>query len=514
MRLSGTLRGISPDALRLGVRWRSAEITLPRPGVQAVVQRPGEARVLVDGFDSIEGARWSKTGDASLVEEPRLTDRTSLRLPAGGAAVVHRLEAPVGAGWFDIAYLDSGTVSSGQECHVELTFQGTSGPASIRVVLGWSEETLAVECPKGPSLAIQRLARSPGWHRLSLRFAPDQTEISVDGKELAHGKGPDGPLTSIALATSNTGAGKSQKGLFAHFDDLQLIRLWEPAASPEVDITQDEARLVGGDELYGDVREAGAEGVLMTVDGRPISLAWSEVSGLYFRRTPGSGAPIDGLLVRLEWRAAPGGDPADLDFAEGALQELTDEAITLATPYAGILTIPRTLLRKLTVQGEGRRLVIDSAAHHLGDEVSVTPPYFDPINPEGASLERSIELTQIPDRPAFLVMDVTQVEGEDNDSRYAANVRRGELRTYVTVNGKRIDYINRHVKTQSEAPERIAIPIPAGLLRPGRNTFRLELTGLAGKDVGLDDFGVLQLALEFLAGPKPGTPPPAQNPSP
>ena len=56
--------------------------------------------------------------------------------------------------------------------------------------------------PNGPALPVQRLARTPGWHRLMLRFGPDTTEISVDGKDLAHGKGPDGPLVSISMGSS------------------------------------------------------------------------------------------------------------------------------------------------------------------------------------------------------------------------------------------------------------------------------------------------------------------------
>jgi hypothetical protein len=509
LRLSGVLRGISRGAARLGVRWQAPEVVVARPGIQAVVQRPGEARVLVDGFETLDKSRWATSGDPSLAEEPRLSEGKSLRLPAGGSSLLHGLEEPLGAGRFDVAFLDSGTVAAGQQWFVELSFRGTSGLAAVRVALGWSEETLAVECPKGPSLAIQRLARTPGWHRLSLRFGPEQTEISVDGKELAHGKGPDGPLVSIQLGSSNSTGRSTPKGLAGYLDDLQLTRLSEPTAGHEVDITQDEARLVTGDELYGEIQQAGADRVLMTVDGKVVSLPWSEVSGLYFRRTPAAGATIDGLLVRLEWRSAPGGDPADIDFAEGALHALSDEVIKVATPYAGVLGIPRGLVHKLTVLGQGRRLVIDPAAHHLGDEVSVTPPFHDPIEPEGASLERSIALDQVPDRPAYLVLDVTQVEGEDNDSKFSANVRRGELRTYVVVNGRRIDYINRYIKTQGEATERISIPIPAGLLHPGQNTFRLELTGLAGKDVGLDDFGVRQIALEFVSGSKPAPPPPA-----
>ena len=38
------------------------------------------------------------------------------------------------------------------------------------------------------------------------------------------------------------------------------------------------------------------------------------------------------------------------------------------------------------------------------------------------------------------------------------------------------------------------MPIPAGLLHPGKNTIRLELTGTAEKETQLDDLGVLEMA--------------------
>ncbi len=62
LRLSGSLHSITPTAVRLGVRWQGAEITLPRPGVQAVIQRPGESSVLADGFETLEGAALADHG--------------------------------------------------------------------------------------------------------------------------------------------------------------------------------------------------------------------------------------------------------------------------------------------------------------------------------------------------------------------------------------------------------------------------------------------------------------------
>jgi hypothetical protein len=116
-------------------------------------------------------------------------------------------------------------------------------------------------------------------------------------------------------------------------------------------------------------------------------------------------------------------------------------------------------------------------------------------------LERTFELAEIPNRPCFLVLDVVQMVGEDNDPRYSQRVRDGELRTYLVLNGRRIDYLNRYVKSRNMAPERLSIPIAPGFLHRGRNTVSLQLTGMATKDKELDDFGLLQMAIEFRSTP-------------
>jgi hypothetical protein len=496
LRLSGTLKSITRGEVRFGVAWQADSVTVRRPGVQAVVQRPGEARVLVDGFEELDLARWSIAGKPVLVDEPHMSDRRSLRLPAGGASLFHRLEEPLGTGRFDLAFFDDGAVAAGRQWSIELTFHGPSGPSVVRVVLGWSEESLAVESPDGPALQIQRLARTPRWHRFSLRFSPEQTELSVDAKELAHGKGPDGPLTAIRLASQSQPLAAPPSALSGHVDDLQLIRFAEPPASLELDVTQDEARLVVGDQLYGEIGDADGERVRMTVDGEPATLLWRDVAGLYFRRVPAQGAPVAGLLVRVEWRASPGDNPDDLDFAEGALLAVSETTLTLATPYSGTLSIPRDRLRKLIVRGQGLRVVIDPAAHHLGDEISVAAPILDPPEPEGGLLERSIDLAAVPDRPAALVLDVIGVVSETSDPGFSQRVREGEYRTYAVVNGKRIDYLNHHIKDDNKTPERITIPIPDGCLHPGKNSVRLELDPSADRKQ-LDDLGVLQITLEF-----------------
>ena len=181
---------------------------------------------------------------------------------------------------------------------------------------------------------------------------------------------------------------------------------------------------------------------------------------------------------------------------------VSDNEITVATPYSGVLSIPRELVRRLLVHAIGRRYVIDATSHHLGDEISITAPLLTRPSRKDAVLERSIELAQVPSGPWSVVLDMVQVVGEDN-SEFSGRVRNGELLTYIAVNGRRIDNVNRHIKTENKNnPERVRMAIPVGLLHPGKNTIRLELTGTAEKQTQLDDLGVLEMALELAPTPE------------
>ena len=95
-----------------------------------------------------------------------------------------------------------------------------------------------------------------------------------------------------------------------------------------------------------------------------------------------------------------------------------------------------------------------------------------------------------------------QVIGEETgDPFFAGLVRKGQLRTVARVNGTVVDYLNRHIATKNEAPERIRLPIPPGLLRAGANAIRFEQGGRQGDPDELDDLGLLTIAVEF--GPPP-----------
>ena len=505
-RISGRLARSDDSTIHLEDGPGGRQVAIVRAGAAGLAQRPGEAVVIRDGFERLDLSRWVMSGEPEIVENPHIEGNRALRLPAEGAAITATLAEPVASGRLEVAFHDPGTKATGNQWFVDLFFRGEEGPESVQVLLDAGEESLGLQSRNGSALAVQRLARQPGWHRLAVRFGPE-TELSVDANVLAHGRGPGGPLVEIRLAHRLIGSGPDQPPateMAIGFDDLRLVRLAEPIGGLEIAPRIDDVRLIGGDQIFGQFRSADADLVRLEVDGREIALAWTEVASIQFRRDPIQGRPIDGLLVRVEWR--PGSDPRDLDAAEGALLALTDTTLTLVTPYAGDLAIPRDRLQRLKVVGQGTRLVVDPHAHHLGDDISVLPPVLDPPYPEGGTLERTFTLESIPDatrNPASVVFDVVQVVGaETGDPSYSPLVRKGELRTNIRVNGQLVDYLNRHITTRNETPERVRLNLPPGLLHAGINTIRVEQVGLKDDPNEFDEIGILSIAIEFAPNPR------------
>jgi hypothetical protein len=499
--ISGRLGQVDEEGVRFVESSAGGPVVLERPGLRSIVQRLGEVQVIDEAFESLIGSRWSLIGDPEIVDQPRVAGEHSLRVPAGGTSITSHIPLPVAAGRLELAFHDAGEVVPNQQWFADLLFRGPVGPETVRVVLGWAEESLSVESPGGPALAVQRLERRPGWHRLRIRFGPQRTEIAVDGNELAHGKGPGGPLVEIRLASHQAGRAQPPAGLVGYFDDLRVVRFAEPVSGLETDPSQDELRLASGDQVFGTLRDAGPDQVRLLVDSREVSLPWSEVSGIHFRRAWQQARAIQGLLVRVEWRAAPGDDPRDVDRVDGALARLTPDALVLETPYAGRLSIPQRRLRRLEVLGRARRIVIDATAHHLGNQTVAGSQPLDPPQPEGSVLERTVELASLPPGPAALTLDVLQVAGEASGLQFADLVKKGEVRTNVRINGRMVDYLNRHVTSKNETPERIRVAVPEGLLRAGRNQVRLEQVGTESDPDYLDDLGILEMALEFPIDP-------------
>ena len=499
--ISGRLDGLDQNQLRLFLDSRSKPLTIRRDGVKALVQRPGEAQVIREDFKTLDTTRWSmRVGDPSVDGALALVGEESLKLPSGGSAITTRLSEPIESGRLEVAYFDGGRVAEDQRWFVDLTFRTKDGDqATIRAVPGWTEETIAVESslsPRGPSLAIQRLLRADGWHRLSVRFGPTSTELTVDGNELAHGLGPGGGLEEIRLATESLGDAEPVPNLSVRLDDLSLVRFGEPSGRMEIEPSVDEVRFSNGDQLFGRVLSAGPDllNVRFAEAASPVhQISWSEVTGVYFRRQPAQSQPIEGQVVRVNWRSGPGSNPRDLDSVEGVLTEVSDKSLAIDVPFLGALAVPADRVTRIEPVNRARRLVIDPSAYHLGDERQPKEPLFDPPLAQRDPVEIAFELDAVPPGPARLALDVVYVVGVSGDE-FSEDVREGKYRTHLKVNGQAIDDLNTAVHTRNITPTRVFLPVPRNLLKMGRNVVRIEQD--AG-DEERDHLELLGVAIEW-----------------
>lgn len=500
-RISGRLGAVDEATIRLEEGPGGRPVIIRRDAAVALRQRPGEVQALREGFETLDPARWRVVGEPETVAEPLREGLKALRLAAGGASVTCRLAEPVGSGRLDLAFfVDEAALAprAGQRWFVDLMFRAQSGDEAIQALLGWGDEAPGVVSRGGPALRVQRLVLTPGWHTLAVRFHPERTLLIVDGNELAVGQGPGGPLAEIRLATEALDRDDPPAGLAAIVDDLRLARFVEPTGTVEVDPSQDEVRLASGDQLFGRLRSAGPDGLVLKVDGRPASLSWAEVAGASFRRGPATSARLEGDFVRVEWRQAADAPP---DRLEGVIVALDDASLALLTPYCGELAIPRDRLVSVTPLGRAARIVLDPHAHHLGDQLM---PELDPPQPDGPSLEIAFTLEdETAEAGATLLIDAVEVAGAAEGLPFAPKLKEGELRTDLTINGRAFDTLNRHVATRNESPERLRVPVPAGLLKRGPNTLKFVLVGSKDDPDYLDDLGILGVQLEL----GPGGPP-------
>jgi hypothetical protein len=197
---------------------------------------------------------------------------------------------------------------------------------------------------------------------------------------------------------------------------------------------------------------------------------------------------IEGEWVRLWLRT---GTEGVWDELEGVVGKLDDSRMILRHPHLGDLPIERSRLHRLRRLFYGQRLELDNGSHHLGEK-DRTVPGLQPARAEGESLSKTFRLEAVPTTVRFVV-SVVHLKGAGDGIGPA--LERGELRTDVSVNNERVDYLNRLVDRDQPRPQRLSVVIPKKLLRVGDNVLELRQTPEAGTD-HFEHCGVADLLIE------------------
>jgi hypothetical protein len=473
-------------------------VKIPRATVLKITQRPGEAVVLDEPFDDSAKASWTKRGDVSQIRGADPRHPGVLAFGAGGGSIELKPPAPFAAGRLELSFHDDGAIHPGLRFQVELEFEGGVDPdRTITATLAWESETLAVASPKGPTLAVQRLIRAPGWRRLSVTFDSEHTSLAIDDAELAHGGSPRGPLAAIRVRTARAADAKAAvPELAATIDDLRLVQRFRPSSRVEIDTTQDDMLFSSGDQVFGTLVGADSERVILELEGRRLSFPWRQIARLALRRVPLGAGPLSGDWVRVEWLAPGAAGPSpETDQLEGVLLAVDSDSVRIRCPLLGELVLPRAAIRRLEWLSRGQRALFDHGPHHLGDRevLDLEPPY-----PESEPVE--VRFDWEPPKSELgqpqLAIDVVQVEGVEGSLAFSAQIQKGELTTQLFLNDRSLGDLNQHVHVKNESPLRVRVPIPPDCLKTGENVLRFEQKGAKDDPRRRDNLGILSIAIE------------------
>ena len=239
---------------------------------------------------------------------------------------------------------------------MDLRFQGDGEPRTLRVTVAGPGDAYEIEVP-GLDGDGRRVARSAGWHRLTVRFSRDSLSVLCDDAVLWSNlrRGPGGTLRQVSLicsaeAKSDAGHGRVE------FTEFSLSRAVEEAHRPAADPTQEEIWLADGDQLFGDALHIDRRAVEIQGPFGKRSLPWADVRGCWFRHDAAPLRRLRNPARRIGQPGSPGGrvrlwidsglDP-EPDVLDGVLKAIDDKQATLQHPALGELRIPRERLRRL-----------------------------------------------------------------------------------------------------------------------------------------------------------------------
>jgi hypothetical protein len=464
--LTGEFLGLDAQDVSVRTAWAD-RLTLPRRSVLAVTHAPGFVPLFTEDFETDLKA-WNLSGSPAFTDAEQTSGQHSLRISRAGQAAEYALASALDAGRVGVNFHEAGA-AAGAHWIIEAEFQGATGPRQVRGLIAGDAAGYRVEVPDGPG-AGDRVPRTPGWHRFRVEFSADSLLVTVDEAALWYSRrhGPGGSLRKVRLACVALPSGGGARGEVL-FDDFSVARAVDRLPHEFEEPGKDELWLLDGDQLFGEVVKANRRAIDLRGSFGMRTFAWSEVRGIFLRRQTSAPQTTDGEHVRLWLHSGYG---SDLDQLEGTLQALDERRLTLRHPAVGELTIDRGRVRELRRLFHGRRIELDDNSHHLGQPGKPVPD-LQPPQGEGLTLRRTFRLEDVP-QEVRLVLHVAHLRGPGDGIGEA--LERGEWRTEVVLNGKVVDYLNRHVERASREARRLSLPLSPEALRAGENVLELRLT--------------------------------------
>lgn len=479
------------DAGNAALRWRNAEWTCPVATLAAISQPDWAAIKFYEDFESPLAANATPRITAAPDGQPG----RAAEFRPGDNPWRPPLTEPLRAGTAALRFFEREPAPAGGDCVVRFVFgRLDAGPIELTIALGGPEWLVE---SRGLDLAVERLRRRPGWHRLALELNDGRLLLLVDEAVLAHGRAPAGDLSALVIEPA---AGDASTGAALWVDDVLWQAPLTPPASRVVTRVRDCLWRTNGDQVFGECLGLDRKRIAFQSEAR-LAVEWPEVRGVWQRSQPHTHQALSGWWadVALQpWH----GQPFDAqDRLRLAVQDFSSERLLAEHPALGRVEIDPADVRSIDWLYHGSGQLLEPAVQHLGRTTRAdfrwSPPgktqWSTPFDCPRNFAEGKVFLSLCENdlEPAAPETDPT--------SPTLATLRRGELTTELLLNGQSLGTLNSRIASRSPAarPSRLRVLLPQKLLKPTRNRLELRLHPTATLPADYDDWEFSRLTLEI-----------------
>ncbi len=500
----------------LTLKLRGKIFSLPTQAVLAITQPRGEQQLFYEDFESALSSDWKTTGIAKPAE---MGNRSALEI-LPGRSLTRTLQEPLTTGRLSLAVYDPGPKTN-NHCGVQLQFIKPRQESAVTIHLPSEKGVYTAFAPPQFDLTIQPLRPSRGWQQLTVLWDDTRFQVFLGSHLLGFGRSLDAGLNSIRLF-SESGASQnrnSQTERAGWFDDVQLAGLARQSENVKHLSMEEQGQAVleNGDVIYGRVEDIDSHAVQMRGAFGTAALPWNRLQQVVLGNAAGgeksASAPdrvLTGWHADVQFQRFADHPYRPPDRVAAVLISADAETLTLDHAWLGRFNVPIEQLEELRPRFLGVSRVLTFDVLHLGNQVE---PAFRAKQPVGHQYEGEFQFPpherppeSFPPPPrgkAFLRLDVAELEpagpGTPPGSRFLSKLRNGQLGTWVSLNGHSLGRLNAYISQRNtlKPTQSIRLPIPAGVLKAGTNTWRLEQTPLKDKPGEYDDCEIGPVVLEI-----------------
>ena len=354
-RISGQVLELNKDTLRLRTAW-AARLELPRTAVASIEPLPGWRTIFDEDFRRQPGEPAALTAGLKFTGQPAFADSEdgtaarALVLRDAGQSLTYTLRShaergneEVRAGRIGVNFQERGQARGGRWL-VELMFQQGERARRITITVAGTGEHYTVDTD-GLKGTAQRVARTPGWHRLLVQFSKRSLRVTCDDDVLWYNleDGPGGRLQRVTIHCQRQGQGEAVRGAVA-WTEFCIERALDEHPRPPADDEQDTVRLLDDDQLFGHIVRADRRAIQIEGKFGKRSLPWTAVSGCSFRHPAMPPKANEGKSVRVQVRSGLCGEP---DLLEGVVTSKDERRLMLRHALLGEVTLQRGRVREL-----------------------------------------------------------------------------------------------------------------------------------------------------------------------